>query len=448
MNVPTKSTRVPRSMALYARATELIPGAAQLISRRPSRVAYGVSPVYAARARGARFWDVDGFEYIDWISGIGSILLGYADPVVDDAVRAQIATGTIYSVNHELEIELAEELCLAIPCAEMVRYAKCGGEACAMAVRIARGVTGRDKVLFCGYHGWHDWYLAANLGEEASLNAHLFPGIEPVGVPRALAGTALPFASGDLAALSELLERHRGEVAAVIMEPLRSEIPPDGYLAGVGSLAREHGAVFIFDEVSSGLRFSTGGAQQFLGVTPDMAVFAKSLSNGYPMAAVVGRREVMEPAARMFISSTYWSDTIGLRAALTTLREVRDRDVPNQLWRFGHTLKGRLNALAAEIGLAVQCQGIDVHPHLQFGVSDPQLKSQVTTLYIQEMAKRGCHGYASFYLNAAQGDAELAQTMDAAHESFTIIRDALANNRVDRLLECAVQQDAFRRLVR
>jgi glutamate-1-semialdehyde 2,1-aminomutase len=435
-------------MDLYERATKLIPGATQLISRRPNRVAYGVSPVYAARARGARFWDVDGFEYIDWISGIGSILLGYADPVVDEAVRQQIAAGTIYSVNHELEIELAEELCGAIPCAEMVRYAKCGGEACAIAVRIARGVTGRDKVLFCGYHGWHDWYLAANLAEEASLNAHLFPGIEPIGVPRALAGTALPFAGGDLAALGELLERHRGQVAAVIMEPLRSEIPPDGYLAGVGRLAREHGAVFIFDEVSAGLRFSTGGAQEYLGVTPDMAVFAKSLSNGYPMAAVVGKREVMEPAARMFISSTYWSDTIGLRAALTTLREVRRRDVPGQLWRFGAELKRRLNDIAHEVGLDVHCQGIDVHPHLDFGVADPQLKSRVTTLYIQEMAKRGCHGYASFYLNAAQGDAELAQTGDAAGEAFTILRDALASDTVEQRLECAVQQDAFRRLVR
>jgi glutamate-1-semialdehyde 2,1-aminomutase len=390
---------------------------------------------------------VDGFEYIDWISGIGSILLGYADPVVDQAVCEQIAAGTIYSVNHELEIELAEELCRAIPCAEMVRYAKSGGEACAVAVRIARGVTGRDKVLFCGYHGWHDWYLAANLAEEASLNAHLFPGIEPIGVPRALAGTALPFAYGDLAGLGELLDRHRGDVAAVIMEPLRSEMPPDGYLAGVGNLARQHGAVFILDEVSAGLRFSTGGAQEYLGVTPDMAVFAKSLSNGYPMAAVVGKREVMEPAARMFISSTYWSDTIGLRAALTTLREVRRRDVPRQLWRFGADLKRRLNATAEEVGLDARCQGVDVHPHLDFAISDPQLKSQVTTLYIQEMAKRGCHGYASFYLNAAQGDAELAQTIAAARESFTIIRNALATNTVAQRLECAVQQDVFRRLV-
>jgi len=448
MATTSHSTRVPRSMALHERATQLIPGATQLISRRPDRTAFGVSPIYAEWARGARFWDVDGFEYIDWMSGIGSILLGYADAEVDEAVREQISRGTIYAVNHELEIELAEELCRSIPCAEMVRYAKCGGEACAIAVRIARGVTGRDKILFCGYHGWHDWYLAANLAEEANLNSHLFPGIEATGVPRALAGTALPFAYGDLAALSELLEQNRGEVAAVIMEPLRSVLPEPGYLAGVSQLAHQHGAVFIFDEVSAGLRFSSGGAQQYLGVTPDMAVFAKSLSNGYPMAAIVGKRDVMEPSARMFISSTYWSDTIGLRAALTTMREARRRDVSNRLWQFGAQLKGRLNAVALEVGLDAQCQGVDVHPHLHFAVADPQLTSKVTTLYIQEMAKRGCHGYASFYLNAAQGETELEQTAQAVRETFTIIRDALETNTVEQKLECPVQQDAFRRLVR
>ncbi len=448
MAVIPPTTRVPRSMKLYQRAVQRIPGGTQLVSRRPQRVAYGISPIYAERASGARFWDVDGLEYIDWMSGIGSILLGYADPVVDETVRQQISRGTIYAVNHELEIELADELCQSIPCAEMVRYAKCGGEACAIAVRIARGVTGRDKVLFCGYHGWHDWYVAANLAEEASLDAHLFPAIEPIGVPRALAGTAWPFAYGDVAALGELLDQRRGEVAAVIMEPLRSEMPPVGYLAGIAKLAREHGAVFILDEVSAGLRFGTGGAQQYLGVTPDMAVFAKSLSNGYPMAAVVGTREVMEPAARMFISSTYWSDTIGLQAALTTMREARRRDVASNLWRFGAELKHRLNKIAGEVGLNVHCAGIDVHPHLHFAVTDANLKNLVTTLYIQEMAKRGCHGYASFYLNAAQGAAELERTVDAAREAFTIIRDALATNSVEQKLECPIQHDAFRRLVR
>jgi glutamate-1-semialdehyde 2,1-aminomutase len=439
--------RVPRSIELYARALELIPGGTQLVSRRPNRFAYGVSPVYAARAKGARFWDVDGHEYIDWVSGIGAILLGYADPAVDEAVREQIGRGTATSINHELEIELAEELSRTIPCAEMVRYAKCGGEACAMAVRIARGATGRDKVLFCGYHGWHDWYLAANLSAETSLNAHLFPGIEPIGVPKSLAGTAIGFPYGDASALGNLLDEHRGQVAAVIMEPLRSSDPPPGYLAAVQRLAREHDAVLIFDEVSTGFRFGLSAAQGYVGVTPDMAVFAKSISNGYPMACVVGRRDVMQPAERMFLSSTYWSDPIGLCATLTTLRELRSRDVPAQLWQYGAQLQRRLNDEAAAAGAPVRCEGLSVHPQLRFSIDEPARQKQAATLYIQEMAKRGCHGYASFYLNAAQGDAELEQTVAAARETFQIIAAAIEKNTLEQTLECAPQQDYFRRLV-
>lgn len=444
---PTGSARVQRSMELYRRALELIPGGTQLISRRPTRFAYGVSPVYAQRARGARFWDVDGNEYIDWVSGIGAIILGYADPVVDQAVREQIELGTVYAVNHELEIELAEELVQTVPCAEMVRYCKGGGEACAMAVRIARGATGRDKVLFCGYHGWHDWYLAANLGAEANLNTHLFPGIEPIGVPKALAGTALPFPYGDLAALGQLLDDHRGQVAAVIMEPLRSEQPPAGYLDGVARRCKEHDVVLIFDEVSSGFRLSLRGAQGYVDVTPDLAVFAKSIANGYPLGVVVGRRAVMEPSARMFISSTNWSETIGLRAALTTLREIRKRDVPAYLHQLGTELQQRLNEVAQETGLSVHCGGLSVHPQLQFRVDDPMLKTTLATLYIQEMAKRGCHGYTSFYLNAAQGAAEVEQTIAAARETFALMRDGLQNGMIQQLLECDLRQDAFRRLV-
>jgi glutamate-1-semialdehyde 2,1-aminomutase len=444
---PTTASRVRRSLELYCRALELIPGGTQLVSRRPTRFANGISPVYARRARGARFWDVDGNEYIDWVSGIGAIILGYADPVVDRAVCEQIQSGNNYSINHELEIELAEELVRTIPCAEMVRYAKTGGEACTIAVRIARGATGRDKVLFCGYHGWHDWYLAANLAAEANLNTHLFPGIEPIGVPRALAGTALPFPYGDLAALGQLLDEHKGEVAAVIMEPLRSEQPPAGYLEGVARLTRAHGAVLIFDEVSSGFRIHIGGAQAHVGVTPDLAVLAKAISNGYPMAAVVGQRVVMEAAGRMFISSTYWSDTIGLRAALTTLRELRKRDVPAGLHRLGAELQQGLNAAAEETGMAVRSGGLVVHPSLQFQVEDPVLKTKLGTLFIQEMAKRGCHGYTSFYLNAAQGAAEVEQTVDAARETFALMQEGLAGDNIDSLLECDLRQDAFRRLV-
>lgn len=448
MDIESTDRPVRRSLELYRRAEELIPGGTQLISRRPSRFAYGVSPIYAARASGARFWDVDGQEYIDWASGIGSIILGYADPVVDEAVRRQIACGTVYSINHELEIELAEELVSLIPCAEMVRYAKGGGEACAIAVRIARGVTGRDTILFCGYHGWHDWYLAANLAAETRLNEHLFSGIEPIGVPRGLEGTAIPFTYGRLDELGELLDRHRGQVAAVMMEPLRSSEPPAGYLAGVARLCRDHDVLLIFDEVSTGFRLTPGGVQPYVGVTPDMAVFAKSISNGYPMGAVVGRREVMQPAARMFLSSTYWSDTIGLRAALTTLREVRRRNLPAHVDWLGNQLKDRLTAAARDAGIAVVCQGLAVHPQLHFDVADPVARALLPTLYIQEMARRGCHGYASFYLNGAQGAAEIEQTVAAARETFGRLAEGLASGSLQGMLKCDPRQDSFRRLVR
>ena len=445
--IPEHSQRIENSLRRYQRAEQLIPGATQLISRRAYQFAEGISPLYAARAKGARFWDIDGNEYIDWVSGIRSIILGYCDPVVDEAVKSQIDRGTMYTVNHELEIELAEEMVQTIPCAEMVRYAKGGGEACTIAVRIARGTTGRDKILFCGYHGWHDWYLSANLGTESSLNEHLFPGIDPTGVPRALAGTAVPFPYGNLDALGELLDRHRGEVAAVIMEPLRSEMPPEGYLEGVQSLTREHDVILIFDEVSTGFRLSPGGVQPALGITPDMAVFAKSLSNGYSMGAVVGKRDIMEPAARMFISSTYWSDTVGIQAALTTLQEIRRRDIPAHLDRIGSELKQRINSAAEETGAPVSCEGLNVTPALKFALDDPLETAKLSTLYIQEMAKRGCHGYAAFCPNGAHADGEVEQTIDAIRETFTILADAAHNGRVDERLECHPRKDSFRRLV-
>ena len=441
------NSRITKSWAMYHRALELIPGGTQLISRRPTRFAFGVSPIFATRGKGARIWDVDGNEYIDWVSGIGAILLGYADPVVDEAVKSQIDQGTNFSITHELELELAEELVATIPCAEMVRYTRSGGEACAVAVRIARGTTGRDKILFCGYHGWHDWYMASNLSAEPGLDEHLFSGIEPIGVPRSLKETAIPFPYNDLNTLGELLDRNRGEVAAIIMEPFRSELPPDGYLAGVQRLAREHDVILIFDEVTTGFRLATDGIQSVVGVVPDMSVFAKSISNGYAMGVVTGKQEVMSPAAQMFISSTYWGETVGLTAALTTLREVKRRNVPAIVQHIGEQLKSGLSEIASEIGLPAVCKGASIHPYLEFQIDDAETKTKLNTLYIQEMAKRGCHGYTSFYLNASQGDAEITQTLEAARETFTILADGLNENRIDDLLECVPKQEYFQRLV-
>jgi len=440
------SHSVKRSLDLYSRAKDLIPGTTQLLSRRPTRAALGVSPIYAERAKGCRIWDVDGNEYIDWTSAVGPIILGYADEVVDTAVKEQIDRGSIYSIVHETQVELAEELVRLVPSAEMVRFAKGGGEACTVAVRIARGVSGRDKVLFCGYHGWHDWYLAANLGSER-LDGHLLPGIEPIGVPRVLEGTTIPFKYGDLEMLEDLLRQHRGEIGCIIMEPMRSGEPPPGYLAGVRELATRYDVVLIFDEVSSGFRIALGGVQEYTGVVPDMTVFAKAISNGYPMAAVVGQRRFMEPATRMFISSAYWDDNIGAVAALTTLRELERRGAVEQFKQLGDNFKARINQAAQAVGLDAECVGIAAHPGIRINVEDPQAAKKVATLFIQENARRGVILASGFFFNCSHDQEAVDKTAAVVQESFGVIKDGLENDRLDDLLETPIQEDLFRRMV-
>jgi glutamate-1-semialdehyde aminotransferase len=439
---------VSRSQELYQRAGELIPGWTQLISRRADQFARGVSPIYAQRAKGSRFIDVDENEYIDWVNAVGAIILGHADDVVDGAVKEQIDRGSLYTLNSPLEVELAEELCNTIPSAEMVRYTKGGGEACAVAARIARGATGRDKILFCGYHGWHDWYQAANFGVDPESGEYPFAGIEPIGVPKALAGTVIPFSYGNLAMLEALLNEHAGEVAAIMMEPARSELPAPGYLAGVKALAHQHDVVLIFDEVSCGWRQAIGGIQSVVGVTPDMTVVAKAMSNGYAMGAIVGARAVMEPAARMFISSSYWSDNIGLVAALTTIRELKRRDSEIALRATGEKLRTAINNAIAEAGLAGNCAGLSSNPYVALDLPAGVDGRKVSTLFIQEMARRGVHTYMSFKATLAHTDADIAQTAAAATAAFKVIKAGLDQGNLDTLLIADVKKEPFRRQVR
>ncbi|MCE7980630.1 MAG: aminotransferase class III-fold pyridoxal phosphate-dependent enzyme [Caldilinea sp. CFX5] len=439
---------VSRSQELYKRAGELIPGWTQLISRRADQFARGVSPIYAQRAKGSRFIDVDENEYIDWVNAVGAIILGHADDVVDGAVKEQIDRGSLYTLNSPLEVELAEELCNTLPSAEMVRYTKGGGEACAVAARIARGATGRDKILFCGYHGWHDWYQAANFGVDPESGEYPFAGIEPIGVPKALAGTVIPFSYGNPAMLEALLNEHAGEVAAIMMEPARSELPAPGYLEGVKALAHQHEAILIFDEVSCGWRQAIGGIQSVVGVTPDMTVVAKAMSNGYPMGAVVGARAVMEPAARMFISSSYWSDNIGLVAALTTIRELKRRDSETQLRIIGEKLRTAINGAIAEAGLPGKCAGLSANPYVALDLPAGVDSRKVSTLFIQEMARRGVHTYMSFKATLAHSDNDIAQTGAAATAAFKVIKQGLDQGNLDSLLVADVKKEPFRRLVR
>ena len=439
---------VARSMEIYQRAGELIPGWTQLISRRASQFAQGISPIYAQRAKGSRFIDVDENEYIDWVNGVGAIILGHTDEVVDQAVKEQIDRGSIYTLNSSLEIELAEELIETIPSAEMVRYTKGGGEACAVAARIARGTTGRDKILFCGYHGWHDWYQSANYLVDAESGEYPFAGIEPIGVPKALAGTAIPFVYGDLAMVETLLEANKGEVAAIMMEPMRTELPAPGYLDGVKELAQKHGAILIFDEVSSGWRPAVGGIQEYLGITPDMSVFAKAMSNGYPMGVVVGSKEVMEPAGQMFISSSYWSDNVGLVASLVTIRELKRRNAPERFKEIGESLRQSINQAITAAGLSGSLAGLHTNPGLSLDLPDETLRPKVNTLFVQEMAKRGIHTYPSFKATLAHSEEDIQITAEAAGEAFKVIKSGLEAEDVDSLLEADIKKEPFRRLVR
>ncbi len=434
-------------MEIYERAEDLIPGRTQLISRRASQFASGISPVYAEKAKGAHFVDVDGNEYLDWVCAFTAIILGHADDVVDAAVKQQVDRGSLYSVNSPLELELAEELVETIPSAEMVRYTKGGGDACAAAIRIARGGTGRDKVLFCGYHGWHDWYQSANYLCDPESGEYPFAGIEPIGVPEILAGTAIPFSYGNLDMLSDLLEEHRGDLACVMMEPMRSDLPEPGYLEGVQELTRAHDVTLIFDEVSCGFRVSPGCAQEYLGVTPDMTVLAKSISNGYAMGAVVGSRAVMESAGRMFISSSYWSDNIGLAAALTTIRELKKRDSARRFHSIGEALRAALNQAITRAGLSGECKGVFASPYLHLALPDESLRPKVNTLFIQEMAKRGVHCHTVFRPCLAHTDEDIQRTGDTAAEAFGVIRGALDAGSVDDALECDIRKEPFRRLV-
>ncbi len=439
---------VSRSQELYKRAGELIPGWTQLISRRADQFANGVSPVYAQRAKGSHFIDVDENEYIDWVNAVGAIILGHADEVVDGAVKEQIDRGSLYTLNSPLEIELAEELCQTLPSAEMVRYTKGGGEACAVAARIARGTTGRDKILICGYHGWHDWYQAANYGVDPESGEYPFAGIEPIGVPKALAGTIVPFRYGDLTMLDALLTEHAGDVAAIMMEPARSELPPPGYLEGVKALAQQHDVILIFDEVSCGWRQSIGGIQTVVGVTPDMTVVAKAMSNGYPMGAVVGSRAVMEPAGRMFISSSYWSDNIGLVASLTTIRELKRRQSERRLQEIGEKLRSALNGALAEAGLPGKCAGLFANPYIALDLPNGVEARKVSTLFVQEMARRGVHTYMSFKATLAHTDEDIAHTAAAARAAFKIIKTGIDQENLDALLVADVKKEPFRRQVK
>ncbi len=443
----TLSTMVGSGSAcrdLQVHAKTRIPGLSQLLSKRPDRYSDGVWPTYYSRAKGAEVWDLDGKHYIDMsIGGIGANVLGYADDDVNAAVKLAIDNGSSSSLNCAEDVELADLLCELHPWAEMVRFARGGGDAMAVAVRIARTQTGKDKIAFCGYHGWHDWYLAANVGTEDALGEHLIKGLAPTGVPKALKGTAFPFRYNRLEELEEIIAEHKGDLAAIVMEPIRGSKPDAGFLEGVRALADETGAVFIFDEVSSGFRMNTGGAHLTLGVNPDIAVFSKAMGNGFPIAAIIGTAEVMDASQNSFISSTMWSERVGPVAALATIRKFKDNNVGDHLMRIGEAVQRGWRDLGERHELPLNVGGIPPLSHFGF---ENESKLAMKALFVQEMLDRGFLAATSFYSMFAHTDEHVEKYLHAADGAFGEIKASLEGDHLISRLRGKPSASGFQRL--
>lgn len=430
---------------LYSRAKRRIPGGTQLVGKRPEQYLPDNWPAYYRRAKGCTIWDLDNRSYVDFTSnGIGTCLLGYADDTVNAAVRDCIGRGNMCTLNAPEEVYLADRLCAIHPWAEKVRYARTGGEAMAMAVRLARTARRRFTVAFCGYHGWSDWYLAANLGERDALDGHLLPGLDPGGVPAGLRGTALPFRYNRIAELEAIVAAHRGELAAIVMEPMRWDFPCDNFLQRVRALADETGAVLIFDEVTAGWRSHFGGIHLRLGVNPDVAVFAKAISNGFPMAAIIGCPEVMDSAQQTFVSSTYWTESIGPVAALAAIDRMEKVDVVGHIAQIGELVRAGWTAAAAKHGVPIKLMG---QPSLCIFTFDCGDASRgVMTLFTQEMLARGFLANGAFYPTYAHEPAIADLYLQAVDEVFGVLRERLDEGSVLTALRGPIAQSGFARL--
>ena len=432
-----------KGQALWEKAKTLIPGGNQLLSKRAEMFAPGQWPAYYSKAKGALVWDLDGKEYLDMLNmGIGSCMLGYADPDVDSAAIDAIQRGSMSTLNTPHEVELAELLLSLHPWAGMVRYARAGGESMAIAARIARAYTGRDTIAFCGYHGWADWYLATNLSTKEGLADHLLSGLEPKGVPKGLAGSVLPFHYNKIDELEAIVAKEPN-IAAIFMEPMHGEYPKDDFLKKVRAIADRVGALLVFDEITIGFRLTVGGAHLVLGVEPDMAIFAKGMSNGYPMAAIIGTSPVMQAAQDTFISSTFWTESIGPAATIAAIKKMQQVNLPEHLAHVGGKVREAWLSAGERHGLAVTAS--EVLPLLFFSFPGPEPLAQ-KTLYTQEMLKRGMLATTQFYASYAHTDEHIERYSKALDEVFAIIAKAAREGTTKELLEGPVAHAGFQRL--
>ena len=434
-----------KGQELYQTAKQIIPGGTQLLSKRPEMWLPEQWPSYYSRAKGCEVWDLDGNHYYDMsIMGVGANVLGYAFDEVDQAAKKAIDRGSMCTLNAPEEVELAEALLDLHPWADMVRYAKAGGEAMAMAARIARAYTGKDIVLVCGYHGWHDWYLSANLTKGDPLADVHLKGLAPAGVPKGLAGTNLIFHYNQEEEFEALVKENRGKIAAVIMEPIRNDYPNPGYLEKIREITEAEGIVLIFDEITAGFRLCPGGSHLKLGVNPDIAVFAKAMTNGYPVSAIVGKRDVMEAAQETFISSTFWTERIALAAALESIRCYQKYKVDEVQSRVGGRVKEGWLRAAERQGIKIHVSGILPLIHFEFLYENPLIYK---TFFTQQMLKKGYLAATGLYVSLAHTESIIEEYLAACENVFEEIgKICLEGKEIMEYLDGPVCHAGFERL--
>ena len=437
-----EGSRMSSGEKLWKRAKKVIPGGNMLLSKRSEMHLQSGWPSYFSQAKGVEVTDLDGNVYIDCgLMGVGTNILGYGHPDVDGAVLDVVAKGNMSTFNCYEEVYLAEKLVDMHPWADMARFTRSGGEACAVAVRIARAFSKKSEIAFCGYHGWHDWYLSANLAEDSALDGHLLPGLMPAGVPRGLAGTARPFEYNDLSGLEKILSS--GDVGVIFMEVRRTEEPNIGFLQGVRELADKHNAVLIFDECTSGFRRTFGGLHLDYGVNPDIATFGKTLGNGYAICAILGREEVMQAAQDTFISSTFWTERIGPAAALKTLEIMEREDAPATIDEIGQQVQKMWVKIATAAGLTLRPSGL---PSLSTFVIDEFDSLLTKTFVTQEMLKRGFIAGNAFYASISHTQEVLTSYEENLYSVFCELSKFGNDEELSHHLDAGPAQSGFKRL--
>ena len=418
-----------KSEQLLDRALKSIPLASQTFSKSLTQYPRGVSPFFIEKGKGAKVWDVDGNEYIDFVNSLLSVTLGYCDIDVDKAVQEQMRNGVIFSLPHKLEMKVAEKLIEVIPCAEKVRFGKNGTDATSAAIRVSRAYTGKECVAVCGYHGWQDWYIGSTTRD--------------LGVPNCVKGLTHKFEYNNIESLEEIFQEQ--ELACVIMEPMNAEYPKDNFLEKVKELAHKNNALLIFDEMITGFRYSTGGAQELFGVTPDLATFGKGMANGYPLSVVVGSNEIMQKMEDIFFSGTFGGESLSLAAANSVIDKYKKHDITGHFKEIGSYLIKQLQKLIDSEGIS-DIFSIAGHPSwsfLQIKQQDSYTTFEIKTLFLQEVFKRGILTLGSHNISFSHTKEDIDKLISVYSEVLPLIKQSIDDGNLIEQLNCKPLQPLF-----